>query len=339
MKIKIDNKFYDFFDEVAIDLSLDAIASTFSFKAKFDTNNVNHQLIFQPLIYSKVEIFNDFDNLIFTGVIVNTQLQSSATPTIGTVSGYSIPGVLEDSTIPYSGYPLEKNNVSLHDVVRGVLRDFNINYTVHDSVAIEMNLNYKKTVASPSETVKSYIAKLAAQRNIVLSHTNRGELLFFRPNAYAKPKLFLNKENTLSMSLSVNGQGIHSEISVIRQPSKKNNNLKPVDFVLNPMVFKYKPVVKTLSSGEDTDTKNAANNILADELKNISFSVNLNRIEDLNPGDIVEVQNDEIFLFKRTKLMVSKVSIKENTNSKSMSISLLMPETFTGDAPNNIFVT
>lgn len=339
MKIKINNKFYDFFDEVAIDLSLDAIASTFSFKAKFDTNNIQHQLLFQPLTYSKVEIFNDFDNLIFTGLVVNTQLQSSATPSIAAISGYSIPGVLEDSTIPYSGYPLEKNNVSLNDVVRGVLSDFNIDFVVDQSVSNEMDLNYKKTVANPSETVKSYISKLASQRNIVLSHTNKGELLFFKPNAKAKPKLFLNKENTTSMSLSVNGQGIHSEISVIRQPSKGNNNLNPVDEVVNPMVFKYKPMVKTLSSGTDTETKNAANNILADELKNISFSVNLNRIEDLNPGDIVEVQNDEIFLFKRTKLMVSKVSIKENTNSKSMSISLLMPETFTGDKPNNIFVT
>jgi len=339
MKIKINNKFYDFFDKVNINLSLDTIASSFSFAARFNPQNIQHQLVFQPLIYSKVEIFNNNDFLMFTGLIVNTQLISTKTPTLSTVSGYSLTGVLEDSTIPYSGYPLEKSNVSLNDITRGLLRDFDLDYVVDKTVANDVELIYKKTVAEPSETVKSYLSKLASQRNIILSHTNKGELLFYRPDVKAKPKLFLNKENTISMGLGVNGQSIHSEISVIRQPSKGNNNLNPVDEVINPMVFKYKPMVKVLSSGTDTDTKKAANNILADELKNISFTVELNREEDVSPGDVIEVQNDEIFLFKRTKLVISSISLKEDIKSKSMSLKLVMPETFTGEKPNNIFVT
>lgn len=339
MKIKINNKIFDFFDDIAIDLSLDKIASTFSFKARFNPKNLDHQLMFQPLSYPKVQIFNDNDVLIFTGVIVNTQLESKKDPTLSSVSGYSLPGVLEDSTIPYSGYPLEKNNVSLKDVTTGLLEDFNLNFVIDSSVENDMNLIYKKTVASPSENVKSYLSKLSSQRNIVLSHTNKGELLFYRPNVNSKPKLFLNKENTVSMGVSVNGQGIHSEISVIRQPSKGNNNLNPVDEVINPIVFKYKPTVKVLSSGTDTDTKKAVSNAMADELKNISFKAELNRLEDLSVGDVVEVQNDELFLFKRTKLVISSIGIRENVKNTTMSLSLVMPETFTGEVPNNIFVT
>ena len=145
MKIKINNKFYDFFDEVNVNLSLDTIASAFSFKARFNPQNIQHQLLFQPLIYSKVEIFTNDDKLMFTGLIVNNQFASSSSTTLAILSGYSLTGVLEDSTIPYSGYPLEKNNVSLNDVTRGLLADFDLNFVVDSNVTNDMNLNYKKT--------------------------------------------------------------------------------------------------------------------------------------------------------------------------------------------------
>lgn len=338
MKIKINNKFYNFFDDVAVNLTLDSIASTFSFKARFNPNNSNHRLIFKPLTYPKVQIFDDNDTLMFTGVIVNTKLPSSNTPSLASVSGYSLPGVLEDSTIPYTAYPLEKINVNLKDIVDRLLINFNLKYVIDNSVSSDANIQYKKTVADVSETVKSYLAKLCAQRNIVLSHNEKGELLFFRPNINAKPKLFLNKENTLSMELNVNGQGIHSEISVIRQPSKENNNLSPVDSLTNIMVWKYKPLVKILSSGSDTETKKATDNVLSSELKNISFTATLNRFENIKVGDIIDVQNDEIYLFERTKLMVSSISLKENVKGRTTVLNLSMPQTYSGELTKNIFI-
>lgn len=337
MKIKINGEFYNFFNDIAINYKLDSVASTFSFKMRFDPSNDAHRAIFQPLAYHSVEIFNNSDKLVLKGVLVNTSLGSDMKRELQVLSGYSKSGILEDCTIPVSSYPLESINVSLKDLTRRLLKDFDVNFVIDSTVINDMKIIYPKTVAQPSETIKGFIAKLAAQRNIILSHTADGDLLFFRPNLKSKPKLFLTEENTLKMSLGVNGQALHSKISVIRQPSKDNVSLSPVDTIKNSMVKENRTITKVLSSGSETETKKAADNILAMQLKNISFKVILNKIEDVRVGDLIEVLNPEVYLYSRAKLIISSIVIKETNNSEEMILTLVMPEAFSGANPVNIF--
>lgn len=337
MKVKINGQYYAFFDNVSINFKLDSVASVFSFDARFNPNNAAHRIIFQPLTYNIVEIYDNDDKLKFTGVILNTSLGSNSSRDLQNVSGYSKGGVLEDCSIPYSAYPLERLNVSLKDIASRLFKEFGLGFVVDNSVSNEMNLNYAKTVAEPTDTIKDFISKLAAQRNIVLSHNKKGDILFFKPDTKAKAKAFFSDQNTTSMSLAVNGQAMHSTISVIRQPSKDNPGLSPVDTISNHLVKINRTVVKVLSSGTETDTKKAADNLLAEELKSIEINVEINRYEDLNCGDIVEVHNHEIFLYNKTRLIVSEITINEANSSESMSLKLVLPETFTGETPKNIF--
>ena len=121
MKVKINDRFYYSFDAVTINYKLDSVASAFSFKARFNPDNQFHKEIFKPLQYQKVEIFDNEDNLKLTGNILNTSLSSGSSRELQTISGYSKSGIIEDVNIPFSAYPLEKNNVSLNDIVRDVL--------------------------------------------------------------------------------------------------------------------------------------------------------------------------------------------------------------------------
>lgn len=337
MKIKINGNWFTFFDDIAVSYKLDSIASTFSFKARFNPENASHRDVFRPLAYNTVEIFDNDDNLLFTGTSLNTGLASSNVRSLQVINGYSKSGILEDCSIPYSSYPLEKSNVSLKDIVEVLVSDFDISYVIDPSAANDMNLVYKKTTAQPSESIKNFIAKLAAQRNIIMSHDEKGNLLFFKPDFSALPKLFLNEENTVSMGLKVNGQAMHSTISVIRQPDKDNSSIAPVDTINNSLIGKNRTIVKVLSSGEETATKKAADNVLAEELKNISILVQLKRIENVKVGDTVEVLNPEIYIFERAKLVVSSISVKENNSVEEMALTLVLPETFTGMDPINIF--
>lgn len=337
MKLKINGKFYDFFTDITVNYSLDSVASVFSFKSRFDPDNADHRAVFKPLSYNKVEIFDNEDSLLLTGVIVNTALGSDSKRELQSLSGYSKAGILEDCTIPVSSYPLEKVNVSLRDLIQLVIADFDLSFTVDQNVSSDMDILYPKTVAQPTETVKSYIAKLASQRNIIIGHNEKGNLRFFRPNQQSAPKLFLTASNTLKMSLDVSGQSFHSEISVIRQPSKDNTSLTPVDTISNPLVKIRRSLVKVLSSGSETETKKASDNALAGELKNIGISVTLNRVEKVYVGDLIEIQNPEIYLYNRTKLIIASISVKETQNSEEMILNLVLPESFTGEIPKNIF--
>ncbi|AGF91153.1 hypothetical protein CHPG_00001 [Cellulophaga phage phi3:1] len=310
MKIKINGEFYKFFNKVTLSYSLDAVASSFSFEGRFDFNNEKHKQIFKPLSYPEVEIYDDSGNKLLTGLIVTTALGSSRTRDLQAVAGYSKCGVLEDCTIPASSYPLEKLSVSLNDVVERVLADFNLSFTVDDSAVNAMQLIYKKTVAEATESVKSFICKLASQRNIVTSHDVDGNLRFFKPSFRGSGVIYLNKENSTSMTLSANGQAMHSHISVIRQPGKDNKALTPLDTIINPLIVRERHIVQTLTSGTETDTLNAANSLLSKQLKNISITVTLNRIENVKCGDIIEVLNEEIFLYKKNQ--VNCVSYKKH---------------------------
>ena len=337
MKVKINGKIYNFFNNIAIDYNLDSVASVFSFSALFNPDNLAHKTIFKPLSYNLVQIYSNDNILLLTGTLINTALGSNYKRELQQLSGYSKSGILEDITIPYSSYPLEKNDVNLEDLVKGLISDFNLDYVIEESALNDSKIEYKKTVAEPSETIKNYIAKLSAQRNIILSHNAEGNLVFSKPSFTDKPKMLFNTSNSLKMTLNVSGQSIHSEISVIRQPNKNNSSLSGVDTIVNSLVGLNRPTVKILTSGTETETKKAAENLLAQELKAITFTIISNKIYDLKCGDLVEVINPEVYLYNRAKLVISSISVRENENSEEMTLTLLMPESFTGENPKNIF--
>ncbi|MCM8906785.1 hypothetical protein [Tenacibaculum finnmarkense] len=337
MRLKIDGEYYNYFTTLAINLKLDSIASLFSFNVRFNPDNETHRKLFQPLTYKTVQLYNDSDEVIFTGTILVHKFNSKQTPELLSLSGYSLPGILEDVTIPVTSYPLESINRSLKDIATRLLGLFNIKLIIDKSAMVSADVIYKKSVASPTESIKSYLSKLTSQRNLVLSHTAKGEVVIYKPDVL-EPVYIFNDSNTLTMSFDVNGQVMHSKISVIRQPSESNSGVSTVDTVDNSLVSLFRPKTKVLSSGEDTDVKNAADNELANELKAINLSISLDRVvEVLLPGVIVEVINPEIFIYTKTKFMVIDVVIKGAPNNETSDVKLVLPETFTSQIPSKIF--
>lgn len=375
MQIKVNGKFYDFFNNGTISTNLDAVASTFAFSAKYDPTNPVHKVLFKPLSYLKVEFFEG-DRLLSTGTITNHSFNSHAAPELVVLSGYSLPGVLEDCQIPFASFPvlsnsdgvevvsLESNNLTLKEITNKLIKPFGVKLIVYDSVTAECNQIIEKTVASAEETVKDYICKIANQKNVVVSHDIHGNLIMFRPTLTAKASLSLNLENTLTMSLVVDGQSIHSDLTCIRQPSKGNgdnpfakdatggggtnpddpntgddNKLKisTMDTVKNPLVGTFRPLVDVLSSGTFFDTKRAAQNKRAAELKNIKLSFSLNYWPVVSVGDIVEVINPELFINSITRMVLESTVISETPTEKTMTGILVLPETFNSNPPKNIF--
>lgn len=360
MKIRINGKYYVYFDEVSVDTSLDAVASTFGFTARFDPDNALHKELFRPLSYHKVEFLHDDGKPISTGTLLTHTFNASATPELVSVGGYSLGGVLEDCQIPHELYPLESNNRSLKEIATRLLNYFGLKLIVYNEVSKECNQVIPKSVAEPEESIKDYLAKIAAQKNVIISHDVYGNVIMFRPKPNDAPKMLFTDENTTNISLDVNGQDIHSSITTLRQPKssgsskggilsddydplaesggkKANQILLPVDTVVNPMIRIKRPKVDKLSSGDLGDIRKGAENGIASELKNISVAISINRWENISIGDMVEVISPKNFLYQRTKMMVSQTTINENESSKTSSITCVLPETFTGNKPKNIF--
>lgn len=356
MEIVINGKSIAYFNSGTINLKLDSIASTFEFAAYFKPQEIDFQEIFKPLQYLPVEIYNSKKNLIFTGTILNHRFTSNSGRELVIISGYSKCGILEDVCIPPSeNYSLESNNKSLKDIATQLCRLFGINVVVSDqaksisetnikttakttkeksdyaSIKAKANSVFGRTSASPSESIRDYLAKLASQKNIILSHNEKGEVLLFQPNYNQLPRYFFTKGNTISMSADYNGQALHSDIFIVRQPSDENQGVSTFDRAKNTLVAKYRPTTKIMSSGEDAQTKDAAKNELASELKAIQLTLELQGLfDEIYPGEIVNVHNHHIYCYAYNRFMVDSITLKFDSKSDTTTLNLVVPETFTG---------
>ena len=355
MRIVIDKQEITYFNSGSITLKLDSIASTFEFATYFKPNDKQMQEILKPLQYKNVEIYNSSNNLIFTGTILNHRFTSNSGRELVIISGYSKCGILEDVCVPPSKYPLESTNKSFKDIATQLCGYFGINVVVSDQAKSISNTKiqpkkknvtaksdfatleaksktvFGRTSASPTETIKDYLAKLASQKNIVLSHNEKGEVLLFQPSYNQKPKYFFTKGNTISMSADFNGQALHSDINIVRQPSDDNVGLSTTDVAKNSLIGKYRPTTKIMSSGDDGQIKDAAKNELASELKAISVVVELQGLfDEIYPGEIVNVHNHYIYSYAYNRFMVDSITMKFDSKSDTTTLNLVVPETFTG---------
>jgi len=331
MRVVIDQREITYFTNGTITLKLDSIASTFEFATYYKPQDLEFQAIFKPLQYKDIEIYNSKDKLIFTGTILNHRFTSNSGRELVIISGYSKSGILEDVCVPPSNYPLENNNKSLKDIATTLCGYFGINVVVSDqaksisesattskpkdvtaksefaTLEAKSKSVFGRTSASPTETIKDYIAKLASQKNIVLSHNEKGEVLLFQPNYLQVPRYFFTKGNSISMSIDYNGQALHSDINIVRQPSDDNAGLSTQDVAKNTLVKKYRPTTKILSSGDDAQIKDAAKNELASELKAINLVIELQGLfDEIYPGEIVNVHNHYIYCCLRKYLLEIK---------------------------------
>lgn len=361
MRIVIDGKNCEFFTSGSITLKLDSIASTFEFAARFSANNKDHQEMFKPLQYKDVEIFNSKNKLIFTGTVLNHRFRSNKGRELVIISGYSKCGILEDVTIPVTAYPLESTNRSLKDIAERLCGLFGINVLISDqarsisdtivpgkkkvireksefaTLEAKSKVVFGRTAAGPTETIKDYLSKLCGQKNVILSHNEKGDVILFQPDYFQKPKYFFTKGNSLSMSADFNGQALHSEINIVRQPTDDNVGVSTTDRSINSLVAKYRPTTKILSSGEDTDTKDAAENELASELQAINVSVELQGLfDDIFPGEIVNVHNHYIYSYAYNRFIVDSITMKFDEKEDTTTLNLLPPEAFNGLDPRNI---
>ncbi|MFO0090032.1 MAG: hypothetical protein ACK518_04450 [bacterium] len=356
MEVVINGKSIAYFNSGSITLKLDSIASTFEFSAYFKQQDLEFQELFKPLQYLPVEIYNKNKKLIFTGTILNHRFTSNKGREVVIISGYSKSGILEDVTIPPSeNYSLENNNKSLKDIATQLCGIFGINVVVSDqaksisesnvkpttqttrarsdfdSIKAKANIVFGRTSASPTESIRDYLAKLASQKNIILSHNEKGEVLLFQPDYNQLPRYFFTKGNTISMTADYNGQALHSDIYIVRQPSDENAGVSTFDRAKNTLVAKYRPTTKIMSSGEDSQTKDAAKNELASELKAIQLTLELQGLfDEIYPGEIVNVHNHYIYCYAYNRFMVDSITLKFDSKSETTILNLVVPETFTG---------
>jgi len=111
---------------------------------QFNPENPEHKQIFKPYSYSTVEVFHNGE-LLMTGTFLNNSFLSASKKSLIPISGYSVPGILEDCEIPVSSYPLQSINLNLKQIAEKLIKPFGIKMIVDPLVEDKMNRTFKSS--------------------------------------------------------------------------------------------------------------------------------------------------------------------------------------------------
>jgi prophage tail gpP-like protein len=342
MILKVAGKKLSRFNDINVNLKYDSVASTFSFVYYYDPNNIDLREFnkFGGYVDAVVEYKG---KPIITGTVLNYSHAVSSEKSLSQISGYSKSGVLEDCQIPVDSYPLQANGKNLLDIARSLIRPFGLKINVSPDVNSVVNATINSTTASASQSIIGYLAEIASQRNVIISHDSSSNVLLTRARASQPPLFEIDRGGVgvTSMSLSFNGQAMHSDITVLKQASTSGGNAGQFN-VTNPFVSKYRPKVSIQSSGDDVTTEQAAKRELASEISSIVLTISLSSWEYkgqlLQPNTVISVVDPDLGMPNKTKWFIEEVSFRGNQESQTCELKCVLPSVHDGSKPINVFL-
>lgn len=330
MKLLINNSIFSNFSSYVINLIYNSVASSFRFDILRDISPV-------PLSYADCQILNDKDELLLTGTIVNHTTTTSAKPNLIVISGYSKAGILEDCNIPVSAYPLQFDNLSLKQIIDKLLPIFDIEYIVDSIISNELNKTYKKSNANISSSIKEYINNLASQRGIIISHDKEGKIVFTKVDtSNMLPVATFEEGNTGTekYSININGQVLHSEISVIKQASSIDKSSGEFT-IKNLLVDKYRPKVIVSTSGSVFDVEKMAIIELSKEFANIKIMIDTTLF--VIPGNLIQLKVPSLRINDFIELFVERTTINGDMTGERYTLTCVLKEVYSMEKIQNIF--
>lgn len=341
---RIRDRKVEFFNNFTLDLKYDSIGSSFAFNYFFDPNNQEHIELSVPGHYHVAKIEWKGERLLTGTILSNSTVDDTKKPLIN-FSGYSLPGVLEDCSIPPDLYPLQSDGLTLREIATKITNRFGLGLVVSSLVASEMDKVIGTTDVKETQKVKQYLAQLTSQRNIILTHDVNGNLVFTRANTIGSPLLNFDRDKGgipfIKMTTKFNGQGMHSDITAMKQADKDGGNAGESS-VTNPYVpFVFRPLVVTQSSGDDNDTEKVAKMAVSAELKNFTLTIEMDRwvVNDkvIMPNNTIIVKNPDAQIYTPTKFFIESVKLSGDHKTQRATLNCVLPEVYNNQTASYIY--
>lgn len=367
MKIRFNGVEITKWENMTTSIIYDAIKSTFSFDWYWNPFEKSLRNVMLPGGFITCTLVSDNDELLLTGVLINPSFRSSSTPSLVNVSGYSLTGVLDDVEYGAVFATTMTNNLTFLQICQNVCDAFGLGLVDNSDGAATLVTLAIADVIKPDDTIGDYLAQIARDNNITLSHDAYGNLVL---NVYKETKPIADFGSGMlgvEYFLTVDGSQLHSTITAKEEASGtngftvtnvycapqggfnyrtaaiNNGNIlnKPLGQlqVMSEYNTGYRPrlVIKSQSDQDSTSLEQVAKQALADELKAIDFTIVIPRWE-LNkkivlPGNSVTVTNPELFCFNKVKLFIRQVDFTGDSEKSTAVMHCCIPECFNGEVP------
>ena len=335
----IDGNRFRYWDRVSITQTLDSI-STINFGAPFESDSPGFKKTFRPFSYNDLVITVGGDPL-FTGTMVGVNPNIEVERKTIEVSGYSLPGVLGDCNIPASAFAGESNklefdNQGLIEIATTLAGLFGVDVEFQD----DQGAIFDRVALKPDETILKFLIKLAKERNLIVSSTSTGKLLFLRPITISPPVAILRQGATpvLSVTPTFNPQKYYSHVTGLEtvnigiggsQFTVKNQH---VGGVIRPHNFIVKDSL-------NADVKATVESKIGRMFGSIEgYSVQVTTWRDplgklWEPGKTVILIAPDAMVYNEYKFIIRSVIFDRDSKSKTAVLNLTFPEAFSGEIP------
>ena len=331
--IIIGGQRFRFWSSVRITTGVDAIDEV-NLQAPFDADAPGFKESFRPFSYQGMSVTVGGEAL-FTGTVVTIDPSVASTKTIS-ASGYALPGVLNDCTPPASAYPLEFNNIGLKDIAERLAAPFGVPVTFEaDQGAI-----FERVACEPGKRILAFLSELAQQRNLVISSSAQGELLFRQSAPTGAPVAVLNQGSAplLSCIPLFSPQEYYSHIT----------GLEPVVVglggsqytVANPLLRGVlRPLTFTSPDAQDAGIKAAVEAKAGRMFGNMaSYTVEVATWRDPQgkmwaPNTTLMLTAPDAMIYAAYEFIIRSVTFHRDSASATAILDLVMPGSFSGKIP------
>lgn len=317
--------------------SLDTM-DALEFFAPFDSSSAEVRDTFRPFSFKPL-VLTVGGSALFTGTLVGVVPVVDATRKAVKVSGYSVPGVLEDCTAPASRYPVEFNKQALPAIARALAEPFGlaVSFTAPPGAAFE------RVALNPHQSVLSFLSDLARQRGFILSSTTDGALLFQRSAAASRPVASLRQgaSPVVSVTSQFHPQRYYSHVTGLApelvgaagsQYTVKNPH---VSGAVRPLVFTSPDV-----QGGDIETAVAAK--AARMFGNMaSYKIQVDTWRDSAgalwaPNTTVSLEAPDAMVYGPYDFLVRSVDFHRDSGGETAALDVVMPGAFSGEIPGRL---
>ncbi len=335
--ILVDGKRFRFWDKVRITRSIDTM-DTVEFGAPFDSEAPGFRETFRPFSFKTVVITVGGTPL-FTGTMVAVNPVVENAQKVISVSGYSLPGVLNDCTSPASSFPLEYDNQGLREIATALAAPFGISVDFQaDQGAV-----FERVASEPGKKVLAFLTELAKQRNLIISSSSRGKLVFLQSAESGQPVARLQQGSApvLSVTPFFSPQEYYSHITGIEpvvvglagsQFTVKNPRLLGVT---RPLTFNAPDTL-------DADVKAAVEAKAGRMFGSMaSYSVRVATWRDPNgklwePNTLVKLLAPDAMIYDEYEFIIRSIEFSRDRATETATLNLVIPGSFSGKIPGTL---
>ena len=335
VSVLIDGQKFAFWSDVEIRLAIDTFW-TVSFSAPFEPTRPEFRQTFRPFTFKPLEVHVD-DSRLFKGTLVGVHPNFESNEKKVDVTGYALPGVLDDCTAPGSTVPHEFKKIGLREIARTLARPFGIGVNFRDGEGSR----FDKVKLDEGEKILEFLAKLAQQRNLVVTNDRDGILVCWKSVVTGNPVAHLVEGTppVTKVSADFSPQEYFSEITGFasakrgRKGSKYTQKNPHLTGVLRPMSVRL----------DDTEKGDAPEETRA-KMGRMFGSMAPTTVEDLPtwrdprgelwaPNTTILLRAPSAMVYRDYEFLIKAVTFKQSAEKESATLELVLPGAYSAQIP------